>query len=143
MSETNDALPAQSPTTAAPKRPSLTTEYLANERTFLAWIRTSLAMTGLGFAVAKFGTWLRELSGQPTAVAEASRSGRSTITGIVMIATGGLFAILAAWRHWVVTRQIESGTVRPAKNLILTVTIIVLILGAAVSYLVLSEHRSR
>ena len=109
MSETNKASPTQPPTPAAPRRPSPTTEYLANERTFLAWIRTSLAMTGFGFAVAKFGTWLHELSGQPDAVAEASRSGRSTITGIVMIATGGLFAILAAWRHWVVTRQMRAG----------------------------------
>ena len=96
-------------------------------------------MTGFGFAVAKFGTWLHELSGRPDAVAEAW-CGRGTITGIVMIATGGLFAILAAWCHWVVTRQIESGTVKPARNLILVVTIIVLILAAAVSYLTLSRH---
>ena len=31
------------------------TEYLASERTFLAWIRTSIAVVSLGFVVAKFG----------------------------------------------------------------------------------------
>jgi hypothetical protein len=37
-------------------------EYLANERTFLAWIRTSIAIISLGFVIAKFGVWLRELA---------------------------------------------------------------------------------
>ena len=31
------------------------TEHLANERTFLAWVRTSIAIVSLGFVVAKFG----------------------------------------------------------------------------------------
>ena len=31
------------------------TEYLANERTFLAWIRTSVAVVSLGFVIARFG----------------------------------------------------------------------------------------
>jgi putative membrane protein len=34
-------------------------EYLANERTFLAWIRTSIAVITLGFVIAKFGVSLR------------------------------------------------------------------------------------
>jgi uncharacterized membrane protein YidH (DUF202 family) len=35
-------------------------EYLANERTFLAWLRTCIAIIGLGFVVARFGLFLRE-----------------------------------------------------------------------------------
>ena len=37
------------------------TELLANERTFLAWVRTSIAVMGLGFVVARFGLWIQEL----------------------------------------------------------------------------------
>ena len=40
------------------------TAYLANERTFLAWIRTSIAIISLGFVVAKFSLWLRKLAAQ-------------------------------------------------------------------------------
>src|SRR5258708_23216796 len=36
-------------------------DYLAEERTFLAWIRTALALTGLGFVVARFGLFLEEI----------------------------------------------------------------------------------
>lgn len=35
-----------------------TTEYLANERTFLAWVRTSIAVLSLGFVIAKFSVWI-------------------------------------------------------------------------------------
>ena len=36
------------------------TQFLANERTFLAWLRTSIAIIGLGFVVARFSLFLRE-----------------------------------------------------------------------------------
>src|SRR5215469_5482224 len=39
-------------------------ELLANERTFLAWLRTSIAVMSLGFVIARFGLWLRELAVQ-------------------------------------------------------------------------------
>ena len=35
--------------------------YFAAERTFLAWIRTGLALMGFGFVVARFGIFLREI----------------------------------------------------------------------------------
>ena len=34
--------------------------YFAEERTFLAWIRTGLGLMGVGFAVARFGLFLRQ-----------------------------------------------------------------------------------
>lgn len=45
--------------------------YFAAERTFLAWIRTGLGLMGVGFAVARFGLFLRQMSAE-TAVALAS-----------------------------------------------------------------------
>ena len=36
--------------------------YLASERTFLAWIRTSISLMGFGFVIARFALWTREFS---------------------------------------------------------------------------------
>jgi putative membrane protein len=127
MSEPTETMPTPKPT-----GPTYATDHLANERTFLAWVRTSLAVIGLGFAVAKFGTWLRELAGQPAHLAEASRGTHSFAVGIVMISTGGAFAIIAALRHRAVARQIEDGRVRSASTTVAVVTVIILILAVAV-----------
>ncbi len=35
-------------------------QYLANERTFLAWIRTCISLIGLGFIIAKFNFFIDE-----------------------------------------------------------------------------------
>src|SRR5678815_2457394 len=35
-------------------------QYLANERTFLAWIRTSISLIGLGFIISKFSLFIAE-----------------------------------------------------------------------------------
>lgn len=113
------------------------TIHLALERTFLAWIRTSLAVIGLGFAVAKFGTWLRELSGQSAQMAETARSTQSVIMGTAMIAAGGAFSLVAAWRYHVVSRQIEAGIVRSAGTTVTLVTVAVVILAAVVGGLTL------
>jgi putative membrane protein len=37
-------------------------ESMANERTFLAWIRTCIALIGLGFIIAKFGLFVEEFN---------------------------------------------------------------------------------
>ena len=34
--------------------------YLAAERTFLAWVRTSMSLMGFGFVIARFAFWTRE-----------------------------------------------------------------------------------
>ena len=47
------------PPTPAPK--AALTDYLAAERTLLAWIRTGLALMGFGFVVARFGLFLQQL----------------------------------------------------------------------------------
>lgn len=51
---TSEAQPTATPTPAPVA--AKTTDFLANERTYLAWIRTALAVMGVGFAVAKFAT---------------------------------------------------------------------------------------
>ena len=106
------------------------TEFLANERTFLAWIRTSIAVLSLGFLVSRFSLWLRELGGRPT----ARPIHLSVPAGEAMMAFGALLAILAAWRYHVVNRQIELGAVSADRWLIALVTIVVIALTAAMIF---------
>ena len=44
-------------------------DHMANSRTLLAWIRTGIALIGLGFVVARFGLFLRMLDSQASRIA--------------------------------------------------------------------------
>lgn len=118
------------------------TEYLANERTFLAWIRTSVAVVSLGFVVARFSVWLRELSLHVDPQAQAHRTGMSLPIGVTLMALGGLLAVLAAWRYHVVNRDIERGKVSADRGLVILVTAMVTLLsGAMIVFILLTAEQ--
>lgn len=100
---------------------------LANERTFLAWVRTSIAVITLGFAVARFDAVLHDVAH----VRGRHGVGWPVGMGIAMIVLGGVLPVLAAWRYHVVNRQIERGWVRADRPLVVLVTILVVALAVA------------
>lgn len=119
------------------------TEYLANERTFLAWVRTSIAIVSLGFVVAKFSLWLRELATGLGPQVRTYQMGASMPMGLTMMAFGGLLTILAAWRYHVVNRAIEKGVVSADRGLIILLALVVTGLSAAmIVYLLLTAQQA-
>jgi len=112
------------------------TEYLANERTFLAWIRTAIAVISLGFLVSRFSLWLRELGGRADPLFHSPRLHASVPMGEIMMTFGAVLGLLAAWRYHVVNRGIERGVVSADRWLVVLVTTIVVVLTAAmIAYL--------
>jgi putative membrane protein len=83
-------------------------DYLAAERTFLAWIRTGIAFMGFGFVVARFGLFLERLALIEPAV-KASHQGLSTWFGTAMIVMGAATNCFSA-RHYVrLIRRLNEG----------------------------------
>src|SRR5215813_15290831 len=105
--ENEDSAEAQ--TNKAIDKQKLETEILSNERTFLAWVRTSIAVMTLGFVIAKFSVWMRQMSSQFAPKDAVHRLGVAVPLGEVMIAIGALITAFAAWRFHVVNRAIERG----------------------------------
>jgi putative membrane protein len=81
--------------------------FFAAERTFLAWIRTGLALMGFGFVVARFGLFLREIAaaqgGPPPA------AGLSRLFGVGLIALGVLLTASALATHIATVRRLNRG----------------------------------
>ena len=73
--------------------------HMANERTFLAWIRTSIGIMAFGFVVEKFALFMKRLAyffGKPDIPKAIPKSlGYSTIFGIGLVAMGALMGLLA------------------------------------------------
>lgn len=110
-------------------------EYLANERTFLAWIRTSIAVVGMGFLITRFrAEWLPGLR-------TGARSSNTSLTmGTALMAFGALLAVLAVWRYHVVNRDIERGRVKADRGLVILVTVLVVCIAVGmIGFILLAE----
>ena len=88
--------------------------YFAAERTFLAWIRTGLGLIGIGFAVSRFGLFLRQISATESHLPTRT-SGLSTWSGVALVALGVIVTLTAALRHVQLIRQLSDGTWQPGR----------------------------
>ena len=71
----------------APPPEGLFRDHAANERTLLAWIRTGVALMALGFAIARFGLFLREMAQAehlPQAATRALGSGWFGVSFVIL-----------------------------------------------------------
>lgn len=102
-------------------------ELLASERTFLAWIRTSIAVIGFGFAVIKFDAWI----GRTQGTAEAATQPPVSIGGF-MILLGGVLAVLGAIHYRRTNKQIVEGKVTASNWLIMLVSGLVILLSVII-----------
>ena len=87
--------------------------YLASERTFLAWIRTSISLMGFGFVIARFALWTREFSHSGKVTTLSVDPGVSTWLGVGMVCVGVGVSVLAAVRHHGYIRDLERGVPNP------------------------------
>jgi uncharacterized protein (DUF302 family)/uncharacterized membrane protein YidH (DUF202 family) len=124
------------------ERPATSTsDYLAAERTFLAWIRTGLALMGFGFVVARFGLFLEALqTGQANYHARAY--GLSFWFGTGLILLGVAVNVFCAWNHIRLVHQLERGgpLVHRPSTLAVAVAVILAILGLAMAVYLVAVH---
>src|SRR5690349_8420408 len=92
-----------------PNQPSDPRVYFAAERTLLAWVRTGLAVIGLGFVVARFGLFLRMLRSGP----DVNPHVGSTLIGVGLVLLGSAAIGIAARQHALFTQRVDEKD-RPA-----------------------------
>ena len=101
--------------------------HMANERTFLAWIRTSIGIMAFGFVVERFALFMKQLTfflGK-TEVPPHLQTGHSysLIFGILLVGLGVLISVLAFVRYKRVQRHIDEDSFIPSSGLDLLVTL--------------------
>jgi putative membrane protein len=103
--------------------------HMANERTFLAWIRTSIGIMAFGFVVEKFSLFVRQMSYFLGKEVMPPPRGYSSIFGIFLVGLGALMGVLSFIRYKKVERQIDEDTYQPSIILDILLTISILAIG--------------
>lgn len=104
------------------------TDHLANQRTFLAWIRTGLATITFGFVVERFGLLLREL-GFKINLTEIIPIHYSSFFGVSLTLLGVIMMIVALIEFLQIRRTIDSERFHPPAAFSIILTILAALIG--------------
>ena len=133
MSENNSLIPQ------LPRPDSRVRDHLANERTFLAWVRTALGLIGIGFVLARMSVFLRQLSvvGESGQRHELRGSHEFLITGVMFLLLGIVICVGAGWAYQQSRKAIDAGQYEPLRHTMTALTVAVVLGSLVITGLVL------
>lgn len=113
----------------APRRrnDSRTRDHLANERTYLAWMRTAIALLGFGVVIVRLRAFQIPMNTTP---------GNGWKLGLVFSLVGLITVLISTRQYFSVQHDIDADTYEPADRLIILFSTIVVLLGAGVIYFI-------
>ena len=103
-------------------------QHLANERTFLAWVRTSVTLMGFGFVIVKFTLFLKEFT---TIMQNKNLLHKeySSLVGIIMIGLGVLIALLSFIQYKNKEMQLNKNKFYSSSFMMLLTSLMIIICG--------------
>lgn len=114
-------------------------DHLANERTYLAWIRTGIGIMAFGFVVVKFSLFVKQIGFALGTKVTVPSHGYSAIIGIVLVAMGVLSILFSFWQYRKTDQQLRSGTYLPSTVLTSVLTGVILLISIVlIAYLIQS-----
>lgn len=109
-------------------------DHMANERTFLAWIRTNIGIMAFGFVIEKFGLFIKQMGlilGKVTVQSLPPSHGYSSIIGILIVGFGILMNLMAYLNFKRVEKQIDQRTIayKPSGTIYFLLIITIIVVG--------------
>lgn len=120
--------------------------YLANERTFLAWIRACIALIGLGFIISKFNLLLvllkssisqnPYLTQNPLSTTYLQNFRFESLIGLSLILLAVVFIVIALWNYQRIRKSLESGlTYTNPLSVYIVASVVIIISFITIAYL--------
>ncbi|MBC1256732.1 YidH family protein [Trichormus variabilis] len=103
-------------------------DHLANERTYLAWMRSGIALMGFGVLIVRLRILQPPLASQPP--------GNGWKLGLAFALVGVLTVLLSTQHYFAVRKDIDEDTYQPPDRWILLASLAVILLGGGVLYYV-------
>lgn len=109
------------------QNPSRVRDHLANERTYLAWMRSAIALMGFGVVIVR----LRQFQ-----IPQIHRPGTGWKLGLLFSLVGLMTVLLSTLYYFTVRYDIDEATYEPSTRRVILFSITITLLGAAVIYFV-------
>ncbi len=109
-------------------------DHAANERTFLAWVRTAIAVMAFGFVIERFDVFLQIAAPQMASQQLAPHGQKfANAAGLAFIGIGVVMIIIAGIRFAGIAKQIESeeAVPSPGERFDLALAALIGLLGAS------------
>lgn len=103
-------------------------DHLANERTYLAWMRSAIALMGFGVLIVRLRILRPPIAPQPP--------GNGWKLGLVFSIVGLITVLLSTQHYFSVRQDIDEDEYEPADRWVILFSLAVLLLGAGVIYYV-------
>ena len=123
-------IPSSTPASStSPGAASRIRDHLANERTYLAWMRTTIALMGFGIVIARLRSLL---------AAGTTGTGQGRLLGLIFTIIGLLTILISTQHYFAVRNSIEQANYQPRSVPILIFSSMIFCLGGGVIFLILS-----
>ena len=112
-------------------------DHTANERTYLSWVSTSIALMAFGFVIERFDIFISYISKMLGGDAHLTKSSyAANVVGIGLVIIAALIIIVSTVRFLLYKKAIDSEKTLPYGSVraIITLAIILIVLGAFLSY---------
>lgn len=113
--------------TKASQNPSRVRDHLANERTYLAWMRTAVSLMGFGVVIVRVRHFFPP---------QVHRPGNGWKLGLVFSLVGLLTVLLTTQQYFAIRHAIDEDTYEPSSRWVILFSLAVTVLGAGVIYYV-------
>lgn len=109
------------------RNPSRVRDHLANERTYLAWMRTAISLMGFGVVIVRLRFFKPPVSTTP---------GNGWKLGLIFSLVGLATVLLSTQHYFAVRHDIDEDTYEPPDRWVLLFSLAVVFLGAGIIYYV-------
>jgi putative membrane protein len=104
-------------------------DHLANERTFLAWIRTGIGIMGFGFVVVKFSLFMKQVAAVLGNQMHLHQTGDSRMIGIFIVALGTCVVVCSYLSYMNTKRQLDEGRYYHSSLFVKIITIMICVVS--------------
>jgi|SRR5687768_13474090 putative membrane protein len=101
----------------------------SNERTLLAWVRTSIAIMAFGFVVVRFALFVQELNLALGIEKKEEGIEYSGPIGIAIVATGAFCLLVALLRYRRTKKEINTGSFRQSAVLLNIIIVMIFVIS--------------